>query len=382
VRYEPKDFRQRRPDGNDGWIWGLDGIEPVLFRLPEITRDIREGLPLFFCEGEKDVLRIVDYGFTATCNPMGAKKWRDSYSETLRGADVIIIADKDHAGRAHAQLVASKIHGIARFVRVIELPDTNQKFVKDASDYFEAGGDVNQLVALADNAPEWTLATAPEAAAENALPPIQDAATLLAKPMVLPPDVIEGIVHLGGKMILGGASKTYKTWTLIDLAASVATGAVWFNGYPTKKGAVLFVNFELPEPFFWNRVRTVCDERQLTIEPGMLHVWNLRGHILDWPKLQRQIQSGTYLLIILDPIYKLLLGRDENRAGDIASLLNELEVIVVRTGAAVAFGAHYSKGNQAQKETIDRIGGSGVFGRDPGYDSEFHSARGTGLFHG
>lgn len=35
------------------------------------------------------------------------------------------------------------------------------------------------------------------------------------------------------------------------------------------------------------------------------------------------------------------------------------------TGAAVAFGAHYSKGNQSQKEPIDRIGGSGVFAHDP-----------------
>jgi hypothetical protein len=365
VRYEPKDFSQRRPDGNGGWIWNLDGIEPVLFRLPEIAKDIREGLPIFFCEGEKDVLALVEHGFAATCNPMGAKKWRDSYSETLCGADVIIIADKDQAGRGHAQLVASKIHSAAKFVRVIEPPDVNKKSVKDAADYFAAGGDADQLVALADNATEWTPAAGQETATENALPVIQDAAMELAKPHDLPPDVIEGIVHLGGKMILGGASKTFKTWSLIDLAASVATGAVWFNGYATKKGAVLLVNFELPEPFFWNRVRTVCDERQLTIEPGMLHVWNLRGHILDWAKLQQQIQSGTYVLIILDPIYKLLLGRDENRAGDIASLLNELEMLAVRSGAAVAFGAHYSKGNQAQKESIDRIGGSGVFGRDP-----------------
>ena len=197
------------------------------------------------------------------------------------------------------------------------------------------------------------------------LPLIQDAATLLDQPIILPPDVIEGIVHLGGKMVLGGASKTYKTWLLTDMAVSVATGAIWFNGYPTEKGRVLFVNFELPEPFFWHRIRTVCDERQLTIESDFLDVWNLRGHVLDWAKLEQQIQSGTYVLIILDPIYKLLLGRNENSAGDIASLLNELEVLAVRSGAAVAFGAHYSKGNQAQKESIDRIGGSGVFGRDP-----------------
>ncbi|MFZ4779374.1 MAG: hypothetical protein ACOYM3_28770, partial [Terrimicrobiaceae bacterium] len=57
--------------------------------------------------------------------------------------------------------------------------------------------------------------------------------------------------------------------------------------------------------------------------------------------------------------------RDENKAGDVASMLNELEVIAVKTGAAIAFGAHYSKGNQAAKDAMDRIGGSGVFARDP-----------------
>ena len=31
----------------------------------------------------------------------------------------------------------------------------------------------------------------------------------------------------------------------------------------------------------------------------------------------------------------------------------------------MAFGAHFSKGNQAGKESIDRVSGSGVFGRDP-----------------
>jgi AAA domain len=70
-------------------------------------------------------------------------------------------------------------------------------------------------------------------------------------------------------------------------------------------------------------------------------------------------------LIVLDPVYKLLGGRDENSAGDISELLNEIEKLAVETGAAVAFGAHYSKGNQAGKESIDRISGSGVFARDP-----------------
>src|SRR5512143_3457336 len=35
LRFEPKDFRQRRPDGNGGWIWNLDGVRLVPYRLPE-----------------------------------------------------------------------------------------------------------------------------------------------------------------------------------------------------------------------------------------------------------------------------------------------------------------------------------------------------------
>jgi hypothetical protein len=199
----------------------------------------------------------------------------------------------------------------------------------------------------------------------GSLPVIQDASALVDQPEKLPDDVIAKVLHRGGKMVLGGASKSYKTWTLIDLAVSVATGSEWFNGYATKKGRVLYVNFEIQAAFFTKRIRVVCDERQLKLEPHMLDVWNLRGHSTEWKALARRILSGVYDLIIIDPIYKLLNGRDENKAGDIASMLNEIEMIAVRTGAAVAFGAHYSKGNQSQKESIDRIGGSGVFARDP-----------------
>ncbi len=102
VRYDPKDFRQRQPDGKGSWIWNLKGVELVLFRLPEILHAVANGTPVFICEGEKDVLAIVQRSFDATCNPMGAGKWRDSYTKTLRDADVYIIADKDDAGRNHA----------------------------------------------------------------------------------------------------------------------------------------------------------------------------------------------------------------------------------------------------------------------------------------
>jgi DNA primase len=120
VRYEPKDFRQRKPDATapDGWTWNTKGVEKVLFRLPEILRDVQSGKFIFVCEGEKDALAMAERGLSATCNPGGAGKWQDSFTETLRGADVVIIADKDKAGRDHAQLVAGKLHGVAKSVRV------------------------------------------------------------------------------------------------------------------------------------------------------------------------------------------------------------------------------------------------------------------------
>ena len=228
-------------------------------------------------------------------------------------------------------------------------------------------------------AADWTAGTISEwqtpgdsadaKASESDLPAMEDAADLIAKPIDLPPDVIEGILHRGAKMVLGGATKSYKTWTLIDLAVSVATGAEWFSGYPTTRGRVLYINLELQKGWFTKRIRTVCDERQLTLESGYLKVWNLRGHAADLSDLRslllRGIGSNEFVLVIIDPIYKMLGRRDENKAGDIASLLNEIEQLAVKTGAAVAFGAHYSKGNQSAKESIDRIGGSGVFARDP-----------------
>jgi hypothetical protein len=166
VRYDPKDFRQRKPDTTaiDGWTWNTKGIEKVLFRLPEILRDVQSGKLIFLCEGEKDVLKMTEHGFSATCNPGGAGKWQNSFSETLRGGDVVIIADNDKAGRDHAQLVAGKLHGVAKSVRVIELSDVNGKPIKDAFDFFAAGGDTRQIGELVDTTPEWTPANVPEVA--------------------------------------------------------------------------------------------------------------------------------------------------------------------------------------------------------------------------
>ena len=81
VRFEPKDFRQRRPDGNGGWLWSLGDTQRVLYRLPEVAEAVASDHPIFIAEGEKDVDALMGIGVTATCNPGGAGKWRDEYSQ-------------------------------------------------------------------------------------------------------------------------------------------------------------------------------------------------------------------------------------------------------------------------------------------------------------
>lgn len=76
VRFEPKDFRQRRPDGNGGWIWSLHDTQRVLYRLPALLEAVANEQPVFIAEGEKDADTLAAIGVTATCNPGGAGKWQ------------------------------------------------------------------------------------------------------------------------------------------------------------------------------------------------------------------------------------------------------------------------------------------------------------------
>jgi hypothetical protein len=163
-RFEPKTFRQRRPDASarDGWTWKLEGTRRVLYRLPEVLVAVAACEPVFIAEGEKDCAALVTHGFAATCNPGGAGKWLDDYTATLRGADVVLIADKDEAGRRHVQLVASKLHGIAKTLRIVELPDFDGQPVKDAADYFVAGATAEDFRAVVTQAVPFTLTTAPQ----------------------------------------------------------------------------------------------------------------------------------------------------------------------------------------------------------------------------
>jgi hypothetical protein len=128
---------------------------------------------------------------------------------------------------------------------------------------------------------------------------------------------------------------------------------------------VLYCNFEIQREFIRKRIKAIKDERHITED---FDLWNLRGEAAGAdviiPLIIERIKTEAYGLIIIDPLYKLLGAKDENAAGDIASILNMLEKLAVKSKAAVVFADHFSKGNQAGKEHIDRVSGSGVKSRD------------------
>lgn len=208
----------------------------------------------------------------------------------------------------------------------------------------------------------------PITALPDAFPPVINAVDFMAAPVLPPPDLIPGLFHQEGKFAFGGGSKTHKSWVFIDLGLSIASGLDWL-GFATVKTRVLYINFEIHSGFFWQRLNAIAAAKKLDPRQANLDLWNLRGHQVDYksllPKVLAVAKERQYGLVITDPIYKLYGKTDENNAGDVAELLGGIERITTVVGAGIAFAAHFSKGNQAQKEAIDRISGSGVFGRDP-----------------
>lgn len=156
VRYKnPKGFNQRRPDGNGDWNWGLGNVRIVPYRLPALAKS-----PFAFCvEGEKDADQLARFGIVATCNNGGAGNFKPELAAYFAGKAVAIIPDNDDPGRSHARKVAELLFGVAKSVKVLTLPGLPEK--GDVSDFLTAGGTVEQLRQLYQEAAFYSPETEP-----------------------------------------------------------------------------------------------------------------------------------------------------------------------------------------------------------------------------
>lgn len=376
VRYDPKDFKQRRPDATaiDGWTWNTRGVEKVLFRLPETLAAIQSGKFIFLCEGEKDVLAMVKRNLPASCNPGGAGKWQDSFSETLRGAKVVIIADKDTPGREHAQLVAGKLHGVAKSIRVLELPDLNGKPVKDAFDFFAAGGDAGQIGELVDATPEWTPPSVPDVRDTKPIKPMLE----FFKPSELsaftPPEGFNLVgdyhVQKAAPFVIGGAPGIGKSRAAVALAIAGATSGEWFGLKVHRQFKTMILQAENGRVRLKNEFASLdcaaLDEFVRVCSPPPLGFAFERRDFCD--QLRREVENFQPDIFILDPFNRL--ARDD-KAKDYSQAFEDLLAVLPTGDDAPALGivAHTRKPRAEERASgralLNLLAGSYVIGSVP-----------------
>jgi len=251
LRYEPKDFKQRRPNG-DGWVWSLGDCRRVPYRLPELLEAVSFERTIFIVEGERKVDLLRRWNIPATCNSGGAEKWLPEFSTHFKGADVVLLPDNDAPGRKHVETVAGSLVATGAAVRVLNLPGLGPK--GDIVDWAAAGGTPEQFHALIDrDARQWQ---APEG---NGLdhhvetgpyvPPgeLQPKFQLVAwKDITFEMEeewAVEGVFPRVGLSCVYGGPGTIKTFIVMDLYQCMAAGGFW-AGRAVKQGAVVYIAAE------------------------------------------------------------------------------------------------------------------------------------------
>lgn len=156
-----KTFRQRHKDpGNPaakqgGYVWNINGVRSVIYRLPEVLAAIQAGKTIYLVEGEKDADTLAAAGFAATTNPggaskSGASKWLPEHTRLLTGAHVVILPDNDAAGINDRKQVATQLGAVCKSVKLLDLrkacPTLPTK--GDITDMLEIMGKVEGLKAL------------------------------------------------------------------------------------------------------------------------------------------------------------------------------------------------------------------------------------------
>lgn len=343
VRYEPKTFRQRRPDGKGGWVWNMNGVTRILYRLPAITAADPEQW-VFICEGEKSALDVVNkLKLEATTNVGGAGKWLSSYNETLRGRKVAILPDNDRPGGEHATKIWQVLKDVAADVRVVKLPGLALQ--EDVSDWIARGGTIAALLELVKEAPsqvkqkihrkiEWT---ADELLAHQ-FPELN---------WVIPGILPEGLALLAGRPKLG------KSWLAMQWALSVGTGGVAFDRQ-VERGKVLYIALEDSPRRLQSRQKiqnwpSGADVTFVTVWPDMLD-----GGLQE---LQARLEAEPHRLIVIDTLSRIA-HFDQNEVEKATAVLSPLQHLALDHRCGILVNDHHNKLAHTVDDVIDAVLGS------------------------
>jgi 5S rRNA maturation endonuclease (ribonuclease M5) len=256
-----KTFRPHNPATRKA---GLPRGVRVLYNLPAVLAQAAAEGTVVVVEGEKDADRLNSLGHVATTSVNGANaRWEQDYTDALKGADVVVIADNDPPGVEHARTVAQALDGTAASVRVLRSPLDRKG--ADVSDHLAAGYTLDQLVPL-DQAPAEDLDEVPADDAQDddedqgdeereppsSWQPVNLDAVLNGTYQPPEPTVGSrkdgvGLFYPGRMHSVVGESESGKTWFMLAACAEEMT-----NG-----NAVLYIDFEDDEGGVVGRLLTL-----------------------------------------------------------------------------------------------------------------------------
>jgi AAA domain-containing protein len=345
VRFEPKGFSQRRPDGRAGWIANLTGVRRVLFGLPELKGQER----VYLAEGEKDVEALWAEGLPATTNPGGAGSWRDDYAQQLRAAGVevaVIIPDNDHPGMAHAAAVKDSCESVGLVTHVVTLPGlrpVREKHGEDVSDWLGAGHSVAELEALVEAA----LAAPASATQPSRGFEFRPIGELLAEPDVPLEWLVEGLLPREAISLLVGRPKSGKTTLCRTLAADVE-GATPFLSRATVQGPVIYVSLEDS-----TRAVTAHFRRLGVASDAPLYVVCAQAPPDALQILRREVERREPVLVVIDTLYRFAKVRDVAAYGEVTAALQPLLALQRDLRFHLLLVHHSPKGADATRDAID-----------------------------
>jgi putative DNA primase/helicase len=235
-----KDFLQARPDDNGSYVFGLDGVQTILYNLGDVMQAALRGEMVVLVEGEKDADNGKErLGLTTTTCPMGAKHWKPHYAGFLTGANVVIVADNDGPGREHADMVARELLPFAASVKILRLPDLPEK--GDLTDWIDAGGSREEFDSLVSETPQYFLPTKESEFGERVFLPVKLLREVVAEAEDVPDFIVKDLLKKGELTDLSGLAKySGKTTLVMHALKSVRTGDVFLDE-PTKQARILYL---------------------------------------------------------------------------------------------------------------------------------------------
>ena len=347
VRKPGKKFLQKRIDRVTGEIvWNLNGVERLLYRLPEVLEALELGERIWIVEGEKDADRLHAEGVTATCNSGGATKFTPSMADYLKGADITIVMDKDDTGRKHADEVKALLAARDATITVVEALTG-----KDAYDHLANGHTVDQFVII----------DAPPVATHSVIVSLDDLIDTPDEPYAW---LVPGLIEVGDRIILTGLEGGGKSTLCRQIAAQVSIGVHPFGGDPFDPIRALIVDCENSK----RQVRRKADI--LRKRSGALLDFVFRPDGIDltvvehvaW--LEQVIKQARPQFVTIGPIYKMAGGdpKDEQTAKAVASAIDSLRVTY---GFACLIEAHTPYADSGKSKRPVRPYGASLWSRWP-----------------